>query len=246
MKFNKKTLIVLVMALSLSIGFLSGCMVRGGESAKAAANEDSDRKTVSAQGEGVVFVTPDIAYLTLGVETSNKEMSAAQSANKEKMNEIMTELNKFGIKEQDIQTNNYSVYPDYQWKNDKNVLVGYKVVNTVRVKIRNIDDTGKIMDAVAAKGANVVNGIQITVEDSSKYYEEALKLAVKNAEDKARIMTEYFGIKALTPVTITERPQGYYPIVYENEKLRMDSAASTPISAGQLEIRASVDVSFEY
>ncbi|HHY83375.1 MAG TPA: SIMPL domain-containing protein [Clostridiales bacterium] len=246
MIIQKKALIVLAVVLSLSLGFLSGCLMSGTERAKAAPNEDSSRKTVSAQGEGIVLVTPDIAYINIGVETSDKEMSAAQSDNKKRMNDIMAELSRFGIPAQDIQTVNYNVYPDYQWRNDKNVLAGYKVINTVRVKIRNLDDAGKILDAVAAKGANIVNGIQFTVEDTSKFYEEALRIAVKNAEDKAKVMTGYFGIKELTPVSITERPQGYYPIVYDNEKLRADTAESTPINAGRLEIRASVDVSFEY
>ena len=83
-KFNKRPDCI-GMALSLSRFYPDAWW--GGESAKAAANEDSDRKTVSAQGEGVVFVTPDTAYLTLGVETSNKEMSAASQPTK-KMNEL--------------------------------------------------------------------------------------------------------------------------------------------------------------
>lgn len=249
MTMKNKTLIALIMVFILAIGVFAGTLMKGEDKTMAApTNEGNDKKTVSAQGEGVVNVTPDIALVSLGVETSNKEMSKAQSDNSKLMNDIMAELKNLGIQEQDIQTENYSVYPDYEWQNDKRKLIGYKVENTVRVKVRKIDDTGKILDAVAAKDANIVNGIQFTREDTSEIYKEALKLAVKDAEDKAKVLTGYFGINNLTPATITEKSQGYYPMSYPAGSDLMVEAerASTPISTGQLEIRASVDVTFEY
>jgi|LSQX01.2.fsa_nt_gb uncharacterized protein YggE len=247
MTIKSKLMIALMLVITLSAGIFAGTLMKGEEKVLATTNENSDRKTVSASGEGVVRVTPDIAVVSLGVETSKKEMSEAQSENKKLMNEIMAELKNLGIQDKDIQTNNYSVYPDYEWNNNKQILLGYKVTNTVSVKVRKIDDTGKVLDAVAAKGANRVNGIQFTVEDTGKLYEEALKLAVKNAEEKAKVMTGYFGINKLSPVKITERSQGYYPL-YDEGQYEMELAAgrSTPISTGQLEIKASVDVNFEY
>ena len=76
-------------------------------------------------------MTPDIAVISLEVETNKKEMSEAQSENKELMSDIMAELKNLGIQDEDIQTNNYSVYPDYEWNNNKQILLGYKVTNTV-------------------------------------------------------------------------------------------------------------------
>ncbi|MGI6526102.1 MAG: SIMPL domain-containing protein [Caldicoprobacterales bacterium] len=248
MTIKGKTLIASMMIFALAIGLFAGTLMKGAEKTMAApTNEDDNRKTVSAQGEGIVHAAPDIAIVSLGVETSKKEMEAAQSSNREIMNDIMEELNKLGIQEQDIQTENYSVYPDYKWENDKRILTGYKVVNMVRVKIREIDHTGKVLDNVAAKGANMVNGIQFTIEETSQLYQEALKLAVKDAENKAKVLTGYFGIGSLTPVTITEKPQGYYPLQYsDGARLMAEAEYSTSISTGQMEIRASVDVTFEY
>ncbi|NLC45347.1 MAG: SIMPL domain-containing protein [Clostridiales bacterium] len=248
MTIKSKLLIALMLVITLSVGIFAGTLMKGEEKVLATTNENNDKNTVSASGEGVVRVTPDIAIVSLGVETNNKEMSKAQSENMEQMNEIMAELKKLGIQDEDIQTNNYSVYPEYDWNNNTQIFRGYKVTNTVSVKVRKIDDTGKVLDAVAAKGANRVNGIQFTVEETGKLYDEALKLAVKNAEEKAKVMTAYFGINKLTPITIKERSQGYYPL-YDNgfsEYAMEAQSRSTPISTGQMEIRASVDVSFEY
>ena len=99
----------------------------------ATASEDG-KNIVSVTGEGIVRLAPEIAFITLGVETSDKDVSAAQSRNRSAMNAIIAELNRLGIKDENIQTQNYQVYPDYRWENNKNVLVGYKVTNLVRVK----------------------------------------------------------------------------------------------------------------
>jgi len=242
---NKRGFTILVQVIIL-IMFFTVFMLRGEKSAMAVTDESRGRRTVSAQGEGVVRAVPDTAYLTLGVETYNKEMLTAQSDNKEKMNGIIAELGKLGIREQDIQTNNYSIYPNYQWENDKNILTGYRVVNTVRIKVKNLSDAGRILDAAAAKGANLIEGIQFEVEDAGKLYEEALRLAVKNAEDKARTMTGCFGINKLVPVSIIEKHQEYYPVAYENAKIMRAGDDTIPVSSGQLEVRAFVEVRFEY
>lgn len=250
MTIKTKLSAAFLMMLVLTVGIFAGSLLNTGEKALATAPvaPNPDQKLVSVQGEGIISVTPDVAYVSLGVETSNKEMTVAQAENKDKMNAIMAELKRLGIPEKDIQTSGYNVYPDYQWQQEKSVLVGYRVNNRVRVKITKLDDTGKILDAVAAKGANTVQGIEFTVADGSKAYQDALKLALKNAEAKAKVMVEQFGYKTVTPVTIIEGSQGYTPQVnWDMRKAAVaEEAGETPISAGQLEIRAQVNVSFEF
>ena len=155
-----KAVVSFVIVLSLAVGVIAISF----QSLTNAVNisttaPEPGKNIVSVQGEGIVRVVPDTAFVTLGIETSNKDMSVAQTNNKQTMNAIINELTGLGIKKEDIQTQNYNVYPDYRWENDKNILVGYKVSNQVRVKIENIDNTGKILDAVAAKGSNVVHEI---------------------------------------------------------------------------------------
>lgn len=243
MTTKTKTMAALLMVVVLSLGIFTGSLMNGHE--RALAEDTPEKRTVSVQGEGVVTVTPDIALITLGVETSNKEMGIAQEQNKVKMNDIINALKAQGIAEKDIQTQNYSVYPDYQWENNSSVLKGYRVSNQVRVKVRKIDNTGRILDAIAAKGANIVNGIQFTIEDSGKAYEQALEAALENAQNKAKVMVGYFDIKNITPVTITEGSSGYYAPIYRDVKDEMADAA-TPVMSGEMEIRASVSVTFEY
>jgi hypothetical protein len=249
---NKILTAILVMAV-LSFGIVAFHAMNTEDKALATAPDtaDPDQKLVSVQGEGVIPVTPDIAYVTLGVETNNKDVNAAQTENKEKMNAIMGELKNLGIPDKDIQTSNYSVYPDYQWKDDVRTLNGYRVTNLIRVKLTKLDEIGKVLDAVTAKGANSINGVELTVDDSKKAYEDAMKQALKDAEDKAKAMVKQFGYTKVTPVTIIEGSQssvlrGDY--VQNGYKMAVAEAADggTSVSPGEMEIRAQVNVSFEF
>jgi len=247
MTFRAKTIAAFMMVLVLTAGIFAGSVINGqNDSGRALAAEETTKRTVSVSGEGIIQIAPDVAYVTLGVETSDKEMTVAQDANKDMMNDIIDELLRLGIEEKDIQTQYYSVYPDYQWREDRSVLVGYRVSNQVRVRIANIDDTGMVLDAVADKGANIVNGIQFTVSDAKEAYNKALELALKDAEDKAKLMMGYFGFQDLTPVAISEGSQGYPSVLYGAKDMMESASRSTPISGGQMEIRAMVNVTFEY
>ena len=242
-----KVTVALMMVLMVAVGVVAGSLEKPTQATNIpVSTTNPGQNIVSVQGEGFVRVVPDIAYVTLGVETSHKDMATAQKNNKEKMNNIMAELAKLGIKKEDIQTTNYSVYPDYQWEDNKTVLKGYRVSNQVRVKISKIDDTGKILDAIALQGANIVSGIQFTLADESKAYHQALQIALKDAEDKAKAMAGYFGYKNLKPVTITESSQSNYypPMPYQRANEAADGY--TPVSPGEMEIRAQVGVTFQY
>jgi len=243
----KRIIVLLIGVLLLAAGvlaFSSGNLINAANVTTSVPA--SGESIVSVQGEGIIRVVPDVAYVTLGVETSNKDVKVAQAANKDAMNAIMSELTKLGIKKEDIQTQSYNVYPDYRYENDKNVLIGYKVSNLVKVKIVNIDETGMILDAIAAKGSNIVHGVQFTVANDKKVYHDALEIALKDAEDKAKVMVGYFGITKLSPVSISEGTQNItYPLV-SMERSVEDMAKATPISPGEMEICAQVSVSFKY
>lgn len=73
MTFKAKTIVAFIMVLILTVGIFAGNLLNGQEKAMATSTptSESDKKTVSVQGEGVVRIVPDIAYVTLGVETSN-------------------------------------------------------------------------------------------------------------------------------------------------------------------------------
>ena len=201
-------------------------------------------------GEGKVSAVPDVAILNLGVEVQADTVAEAQSWAAKVMTDVLDELDNRGIAKKDIQTRHFSIYPVRRWseKEGKEVLIGYRVTNTVTTKIREVDDTGDIIDAVTKVGGDYIriNNISFTVDDPTPYYEEAREKAMADAEAKAKQLAELGDVKLSEVTFISEG--GLVPIVRETfiqAPVPMPAAPPmTPISPGETEIRLSVQVAY--
>ena len=198
-------------------------------------------------GEGKVSVVPDVAILSLGVEAQETTVAEAQYKATTAMAAIVTELDNYDIDRKDIQTQHFSITAIRRWVEDKGeeVLIGYRVTNTVTAKVRKVEETGAIIDAVAKAGGNYIriNSISFTVDNPTPYHIEAREKAMANAETKARQLAELSGVTLGKPTYINESG-GYIPVVRAPyiEAVPMPAAAPPPISPGETEIQLSVQV----
>jgi len=209
----------------------------------------SNFNKITVRGQGTIKVKPDIAYINLGVYTENKDAKIAQEENATKMNKVISALKNIGIDEKDMQTNYYYIYPiyDYQSKGG-NRIVGYNVTNTITVTVRDILKVGNVLDLAIKEGANVSSGIQFSIADTEKYYNEALKQAVKNAKGKAEAIGEAIGVEIKVPVSVVEISYGGRTVVYadiEQMSAKAESV-STPVETGEMDINATVEVTYKY
>jgi uncharacterized protein len=216
--------------------------------ANSSASNAVTTKTINVMGNGEVTATPDIAYLFLGVVTDKTTTSEAQNANSITMNNVIAAIKKAGIKDEDIKTTDYSIYPKYNYDETTkvNTLVGYTVSNTLNVTVKDISKVGQIIDTAVANGANDCNSISFGVSDYEKYYNMALVNALSNAQGKAKAISNFLNIKLTAPITITENSSGtpnIYPISLKDTS---SSSASTSIQAGIYKIKANVSLVFEY
>jgi uncharacterized protein YggE len=196
-------------------------------------------------GVGEITVVPDIAMLSLGVETQAATVVKAQQEAAQAMDTVMGVLAGFGIEDADIKTQFYSVQPVRRFDNGIETLNGYRVTNTVSVKIRNIDDTGNIIDnAVAAGGDNIrVNDISFTLDDPDEFNEEAREAAMADAESRAKQLADLGGVKLGMPSYINEYGGYIPPIVFREANMAPGfPVAETAISPGELEIQLTVQV----
>jgi len=199
---------------------------------------------LTLNGKGKVRANPDIAIMNIGIITEDKELEKAQQQNAATTSAVIHSLKAAGIKDTDIQTINYSVNPEYDYVEGRQVFRAYRVINTLRVTIRAIDRAGAIIDRAARNGANEIGNIQFTVSDSSMYYNQALNLAIKDAIGKATEIEKTFGYNInKTPISITEETVSFTP---KMDFAMMRSEDATPIQPGELEITASVKVVFGY
>lgn len=199
---------------------------------------------LTLNGRGKVRANPDIAIVNIGVITEGKELERVQQQNAAAALAVINSLKAAGIQDRDIQTLNYSVSPEYDFIEGRQVFRSYRVANTLRVTIRNISMVGAIIDEAVRNGANEIGNIDFTVSDTSIYYNQALNLAIKDAIGKALEIEKTFGYNInKTPVSITEETVSATPMA---DRMMMRADVSTPIQPGEIEISASVKVVFGY
>lgn len=214
-----------------------------------AADDPVEKKTINVSGQAKVSASPDIAYITLGVITEDKEAKTAQRANAAAMDKVIAAIKASGVKNEDIKTVNYTIYPkqDYDQKTGVSKIIGYSVNNSVSVTVRDLEKTGNIIDAAADSGVNVSSSISFDLSNYEKYYNDALKNAVLAAKKKAGTVAEALGVALKAPLSVSEGG-GYSPLQnYVTYNMKAESVgAATPIQAGTLEITANVNIVYEY
>ena len=207
-------------------------------------------RTIHVTGSGSVIGEPDIATLNLGVSVEKASVETAREAAASAMTTVIESLKANDVAEKDIQTENFSIYPQYDYTDNGRVLRGYRVNNTVSAKVRALESLSDIIDDAAAAGGDivVVNAIEFMIEDDTALQTQARALAVKNAEAKAQTLAEASDVKLGKPVTITETTFGGSPPIAfaESAAFAADSArSSTPVQAGELTVTVNVTIIYE-
>ena len=199
---------------------------------------------ISVSGSGSISVEPDLAVLNVGVEAIGKTVSFARSEAASAMDSLVSSLKKEGILTKDIQTQQLTIYPRYDYQTNKQVLTGYSVTNTARVKIRDLSKVGKIVDNAAASGGDYVriNGISFSVEDTHQYMETLRKQAVQKAQIKAEEYADSAGVKlgSLRSLTEVGAPSPHMSSAMDNQMRAMSVPMESPISGGELQITVTV------
>ena len=230
------------LALVLTTVLLSGCS----KTTTLGGVTLGQQEGIWVTGTGKVTVVPDITTLSLGIKAQEVSVAEAQSKATEAMNKVMNALDENGVAEKDIQTRHFSIYQVTRWDDIKReeVVVGYRVTNIVTAKIRDMDKTGIIIDAVAKAGGDFtrINSIAFSVDDPSAYHEEAREKAMADAKAKAEQLARLAGVKLGKPTYISEGiqvPPIYPRAVYEGVPA---PAAPPPISPGETEISLTIQV----
>jgi uncharacterized protein len=154
-------------------------------------------RTVSVNGTGTASARPDVAYLQFGVEAINVDAAVAINKNTESMSAVMAAITELKVEDKDVQTVNYSMWIEQQ-QDDKGKPVGeprYHVVNTVRVRLRDLAKTGTLLQKVLKAGANSVGGISFSVAEPGALEREARDKAIADAKAKAEQLITGLGKK---------------------------------------------------
>lgn len=195
---------------------------------------------------GKTKLRPDIAYVDVGVSRQAVEASTAYREANEIMSKVRNSLLKMGIEKKDITTVKFSLSPKYEYRNGKQIQVGYVMGHTYRVIVRNIDKVGDILDTAQKAGATQLGRVTFTVEDPTQYQKKARTIAMKRAIEKAKTLADAAGV-FLGPIWRIEELSYPYPIKPLAGEIRYAKAEgqTAPVEAGELEISVRVKAEFE-
>jgi uncharacterized protein YggE len=230
------------MLMRLIIPALAALLLVGVPVSPAAAEEDL-RSTVAVVGDGRVLVQPDVATVSFGVESTGPSVSAAQDDAATRMQAVIDTLLGQGVAREDIRTTRLGVTPIYDQR-DNSILRGYRVVNSVQAKLRDLGAVGQVVDAATAAGANRVEGISFEVEDLSGYKDQARALAMGNARAKADQLAGLAGVRIVGVKAIIESDAAATPVRAVRSDVQAAPAAAPPVEPGQQEVRTQVSVTF--
>jgi uncharacterized protein YggE len=207
-------------------------------------------RSIHVTGSGSVTDEPDIATLYLGVSVEKASVEAAREVAASAMTAVIESLKANNIAENDIQTERFSIYPQYDYTENGRVLRGYSVNNTVSAKVRELENLSGVIDDAAEAGGDivVVNAIQFMIEDTTPLQTQARGLAVKDAEAKAQTLADASGVTLGKPIMITETSHAASPpIAFAREAAFAEDSAlsSTPIEAGELTVTVSITIVYE-
>jgi uncharacterized protein len=206
----------------------------------AAAQTSDGPPQVVVTGEGVVKATPDQVWVTIGAETRSKTSRDAQQRNAEAMTAVIAKIAAFGIPKEAIKTTAIDLQLEFDYANGKQTPRGYVARNTVEVRVDDLSKAGDVLDAVVASGATTIHGLRFDVKQRDQLEALALQGAVDNAAFKAKAITAAAGRAFDRILRIEELGSMREPRPMMREMAMTRADASTPVAAGELEIRAQV------
>ena len=227
----------------------TGILAAACSAPNAVAESGAALRTMTVTGQGEALAAPDMAVVTIGVQTDGETAAAALRANSAAMGKTIDKLKAMDIAARDIQTSGLNVNPRYNYEKNRSEpeVIGFRANNSVHVRLRDLDKAGAVIDEAVSSGANSLGGISFTFADPQPLYDDARRDAVADARARATLLADASGVKLGPILTIQDgyvaapRPQIAVTAAYRSEAA--DFAA--PIEAGESAIRANVTLVYE-
>ena len=202
------------------------------------------KTTISVKGEGKVYTKPDIAVINLSVVTEGISVKVVQERNSKKMNKVIEFLKDFGMDEKDIKTTAYRIYPRYDYENRRiPQIIGYEITQTLEVKIKDLNKIGEVLEESVDVGINQISSLRFEVDDEEEVKDEARKLAIEDAKEKAKSLASNLGVRLIRIAGYDETTSFDYPIYRE---FGLGGGAEVPqIEVGENEIVINVTLIYE-
>jgi len=228
----------------------------------AAGTKTTEKPAISVSGEGKIRAKPDLAILSVGIVTEADTVAEAQSQNNTIADKVKAAIKAQGVEEKDISTSRYNIYPvgtpypvPVPLREGKEVsgsegatvtseIVGERnrVDNFLEIKVRKVENVGKVIDAATAAGATNIESIYFSIEEKDKFLAQARELAGKDARAKAEQLAKSMGVTLGKLLKVEESSSWPRPIYYTAQTLK---EGGTEISTGELDVIVNITAEYE-
>ncbi|MGI0057359.1 MAG: SIMPL domain-containing protein [Nitrosarchaeum sp.] len=253
MKQSKQIIAAIIAVLVVSVT-VSAISAAPSATAQEVTPFPSREKVISVTGTATSSVEPDLVNISFGVEIQEKTAKDALASNSELMNKVIVAIKQVGITDSEISTSQFSIYPVYNYyqeKDGRNIqeLIGYKVSNIVNVKTTKLDSVASIIDSAVSAGVNRVDSVFFSLSPDvySKLKDDLLAQAVLNAKSKAETALTPLNYKIIgvKEMSLSEFAMPYPHPMYDGGYGMMEkSSAPTPIFSSDQDVTTSANVVF--
>lgn len=210
-----------------------------------------DSQLLSVSATAKTESVQDIAIVTIGVVSEGVTAQAVKDQSSNKMNQVISFIKQSGIEDKDIKTSQFNISPKYNYTNQQQTLVGYQANQTITVKVRKIDKSTKqletLVDGAVMHGANQIQGIDFSFEDSDGLVQNAQKLAIDKAKANALQISKDAGLRLGRIINVITSASGNPnpgPMFMRSD-MALAKSSTPQIELGSQEVLATVTVLFE-
>lgn len=207
-------------------------------------------ESVTVSGTGRATVTPDRFSFHVGVQTVAATIDDAVAENNRRVQSVIAALRKAGAQDKDIQTAQFTIYPQQDYQEGKLPrILGYQVSNTIIVRSDKVGEAGRLLGVAVGAGVNHSSGINFEVSDPARGRDQGLRAAFEDARAKATLLAQAAGRTLGRAVTISEgvqHPQPPQPMMRREAALQVAAVTGdVPVATGTQEVVYTVTATFE-
>jgi uncharacterized protein YggE len=217
--------------------------------ATSAFAQPQPMETVTVSGNGRAMVTPDRFTFQVGVQTVAATVDEAVAENNRRVASVIAALKKAGAQDKDIQTSQFSIYPQQDYQNGKLPrILGYQVSNNITVRSTKVSDAGRLLGIAVGAGVNTSSGINFEVSDPARGRDQGLKAAFEDARAKASLLAQAAGRTLGRAIEINEGQRSSEPPprpMVRAMAMEAQVEGDVPVESGSQEVMYTVTVTFE-
>lgn len=245
---NKPLSILASVLLGILIVFVASESVNSIREGRQIGKPTPAENLIVVDGIGKVIAIPDIATVTLGIETKADTVDQAQEKNTQTMNNLINQIKALGIPDGDIQTQNYSIYENNYWNPETGMSssLGWIVNQSLVVKVRDTALTQQVLLIAGRNGVTNVYGPNFAIDDQEKYRNDAREKAIADAKTKAEAIAKALNLKLDVIVDYSEYFGNDYNYPYFSERAidGMGGSSAPDLQPGSQEIQLNATITY--